>query len=116
MKHHRSKIVQASPADTLVFVGRFCVSAVPAPFTLVTHFAKSILQSFSLLAIRRSVGQAVANIVFSFPQALAMVPPLPIIFPLFRALRGYSRYIWYRNLNIRLPALSIDTLRGDTYE
>jgi hypothetical protein len=75
-------------------------SAISAPLTLVTHFAKPILQSFSLLTITRRIGQPVAKVVFPVPQALAV---LPIIAPLVPALRADSGYPGDRNLNVRLP-------------
>jgi hypothetical protein len=75
-------------------------SAIPAPFTLVMHFAKSMLQSFSLFAIRRHVGQTLAKVVFSVPEPFAVLPALPIIARLFPALRANSGYPRDRDLNV----------------
>jgi hypothetical protein len=72
----------------------------PGPLTLVMHFAKPILQPFSLFAILRRIGQARANVVFSVPEPLAVLPALPIIARLFPALRANSWYSRDRDLNV----------------
>ena len=77
-------------------------SAIPAPFTLVMHFAKSMLQSFSLFAIRRHVGQMLANVVFSVPEPFAVLPALPIVALVPPRLRRNSRDLWDRDLNVGL--------------
>ena len=83
--------------------------ATPAPLTLVMHFAKPMLQSLPLFAVRRRVGQALANVVFSVPEPLAMLPELPVVAPLpsarraSRRLLAKSRHPWDWNLNVRLP-------------
>ena len=98
-------------------------SSLPAPFTFEMHFAQAMLQSFSLLTIRRRVGQTFVELAFLVPKALAMLPPLPIAFPLLRVRwgnLGYSRYRYRnRNLNVGLPWgrwLSIDRRREGACE
>jgi hypothetical protein len=78
---------KAAPAVRRLFTTR---SSLPAPLTFVMHLAQAILQSFSLLTIRRRVGQTFADLVFSVPKALAMLPPLSIVFPLLPRRRGNS--------------------------
>jgi hypothetical protein len=79
------------------------------------HLAKPMLQSSSLFAIGRRIGQPVTKLVLSVPKVLAMLPPPPIISSFLRRRRransGYPRD-W--DLNVRLPwgrVLSIDRLR-----
>jgi hypothetical protein len=68
------------------------------------HFAKPILQSFSLFAVRRRVREPLANVVLSVAKALAMLPALPIVASLIpalvAALRAKSGYPRYGNLNV----------------
>jgi hypothetical protein len=67
------------------------------------HFAKPILQSFSLFAVRRRVREPLANVVLSVAKALAMLPALPIVaslIPALVALRAKSGYPRYGNLNV----------------
>jgi hypothetical protein len=78
------------------------------------HLAKTIFQSPPLLTIRRRVGQTLADLVFLVSHVLAMLPPLPIVFPLLPALGADSRYPGYWDLYVGLPrkrSLSIDRLR-----
>ena len=100
MKCRPPEIVHRSPLDTMRSLVGCGPSAIPAPFALVTHFAKLTLQSSSLLTIRWRVGQTIAKIVFSVSGALAV---LAIIAPLLPALRADSGYPRNRNLNRGLP-------------
>jgi hypothetical protein len=96
-------------------------SSLPAPFPFVMHLAKPMLQSFSLLTIRRGVSQTFVELAFLVPKAVTMLPPLPIVLPPLRgrwSRLGHSRYR-YRNLNIGLPwgcGLSIDRRREGACE
>jgi len=90
-------------------------SSLSAPFPFVMHLAQPMLQSFSLLTIRRGVGQTFVELAFLVPKAITMLPPLPIVLPPLRGRwgsLGHSRYRYrYRNLNVGLPWrrwLSID--------
>jgi hypothetical protein len=77
------------------------------------HLAKAIFQPPALFAIRRGVGQTIADLVFYVSQVLAMLPALPIAIPL-PVLRARSGHPRYRDLHIRLsrrPPLSTDRLR-----
>jgi hypothetical protein len=63
------------------------------------HLGKPVLQSSSLFAIGRRIGQPVAKLVFSVPKVLAMLPPSPI-FSFLRGRRGdKSGYPGDRDLN-----------------
>ena len=79
------------------------------------HLAKPVLQSSSLFAIGRRVGQPVTELVFSVPKVLAMLPS-PSILPFLRR-RGANYNSGYprdRYLNVRLPwgrSLSMACLR-----
>jgi hypothetical protein len=93
-------------------------SSLPAPFPFVMDLAKSMLQSFSLLTIRRGVSQTLVELAFLVPKAITMLPPLPIVLPPLRGSLGHSRYR-YRNLNIGLPwgcGLRIDRRREGACE
>src|SRR5215471_4007271 len=72
------------------------------------HFAKPMLQSLPLFAVGWHVGQSLANVVFSVPEPLAVLPALPIIARLLPRLRAKSGYHGYRHLNIGLRTLSKD--------
>jgi len=88
-------------------------SAFPAARALVMHLAKAIFQPPALFAIRRGVGQTIADVVFYVSQVLAMLPTLAIAIPL-PVLRARSGHPRYRDLHIRLsrrPPLSTDRLR-----
>ena len=108
-------------------------SPIAAPLTFVMHLAQAMLQSFSVLTIRRRVGQTFVELVFLVPKALTVLPPLPIMFPPLRARRRgnswNSRYRHrYRDLNVGLSwgrslvglrwgrVLSIDCLREGACE
>jgi len=68
------------------------------------HFAKPVLQSSSLFAIGRRIGQPVAKLVFSVPKVFAVLPPPPIFSFLLRR-RGANSNSGYprdRDLNIGL--------------
>ena len=80
---------------------------------MVMHLAKAIFQPPALFAIRRGVGQTIADVVFYVSQVLAMLPTLAIAIPL-PVLRARSGHPRYRDLHIRLsrrPPLSTDRLR-----
>jgi hypothetical protein len=80
----------------------FWFSTAPALLSLVMHFGKPVLQSSSLFAIGRRIGQPVAKLVFSIPKVLAMLPPSPI-FSFLRGRRGdKSGYPRDRDLNVAL--------------
>ena len=63
-------------------------SSLTAPFTFVMHLAQTMLQSFSLLTIRRGVSQTFVELAFLVPKVLTMLPPLAIAFPPLRGRRG----------------------------
>jgi hypothetical protein len=66
------------------------------------HFGKAVLQSSSLFAIGRRIGQPVAKLVFSVPKLLAMLPPPPIFTFLRRRRGAKSGYPRHRDLNVAL--------------
>jgi hypothetical protein len=82
----------------------FSFSTAPALLSFVMHFTKPMLQSFSLFAIGRRIGQPVAKLVFSVPKVLAMLPPPPIISSFLRRRRrgANSGYPRDRDLNVAL--------------
>jgi hypothetical protein len=77
-------------------------SAIPALLTLVMHFAKPVLKSFSLFAIGRRVGQVLTNVVFPVPEPLAVLPTLPIVARRLPGLWAEAGYPWDRDLNVGL--------------
>jgi hypothetical protein len=79
------------------------ILATVAQLALVMHLTKPVLQSCSILAVRRRVGQTVTKFVFSVSEVLAMLPPLPIIVLLPPGWRAKPRYLRDWNLNIGLP-------------
>jgi hypothetical protein len=78
------------------------VSTVSALLSLVMHFGKPVLQSSSLFAIGRHIGQPVAKLVFPVPKVLAMLPPPPIFSFLRGRRRNKSGYPRDRDLNVAL--------------
>jgi hypothetical protein len=97
----------------ILFTARLPISA---PFTFVIHLAKTMFQSFSLLTISAARSQTLADLVLSVPKALAMLPPLPIVFPLLPSRRGNSGYSRYRYFNVgfcyKAAAATPPTWRG----
>jgi hypothetical protein len=79
------------------------ISATAALLALIMYLAKPVLQSSSILAIGRCIGQTVAKFVFSVAKVLAMLPPLPIVVLLSSGRRAKPRYLRDWNLNVRLP-------------
>jgi len=78
------------------------------------HLAKTIFQSPPLLTIRWRVGQAFPDLVLLVSQVLAMLPSLPIVFPLLPVRRAGSGYPRYWDLYVGLPrkmGLRINCLR-----
>ena len=78
------------------------------------HFAKPVLQSCSLFAIGRRIGQPVTKLVFSAPKVFAVLPPPPIFSFLRRGANSNSGYPRDRDLNVGLPwgrSLSMAELR-----
>jgi hypothetical protein len=65
------------------------------------HFGKPVLQSSSLFAIGRRIGQPVAKLVFSVPKVLAMLPPSSI-FSFLRRRRAKSGHPRHGDLNVAL--------------
>jgi hypothetical protein len=83
---------------------RFWFSTAPALLSLVMHFGKPVLQSSSLFAIGRRIGQPVTKLVFSVPKVLAVLPPPPIFsFLRRRGTNSNSGYPRDRDLNVGLP-------------
>jgi hypothetical protein len=93
----------------------FWFSTAPALLSLVMHFGKPVLQSSSLFAIGRGIGQPVAKLVFSVQKVLAVLPPPPIFSFLWRrGANSNSGYPRDRDLNVGLPwrrSLSMAELR-----
>jgi hypothetical protein len=81
----------------------FQFSTAPALLSFVMHFPKPVLQSCSLFAIGRHIGQPVAKLVLSFPKVLAVLPPPPIFSVLRRRSGANSGYPRDRDLNVGLP-------------
>jgi hypothetical protein len=69
--------------------------------SLVVYFGKPVLQSLSLFAIGRRIGQPVTKIVFPVPKVFAMLPPPPI-FSILRRRGTNSRYPRDWNLDVGL--------------
>jgi hypothetical protein len=77
------------------------------------HFAKPVLQSSSLFAIGRRIGQPVTKLVFPVPKVLAMLPPPPI-FSFLRGRRGAeSGDPGDRDLNVALSMAELRDCAGE---
>jgi hypothetical protein len=66
------------------------------------HFTETMLQPIALFAIGRRVSQAVAKVVLSVPELLAVLPALPIVARLLPGRRAKSGYRRDRDLDVGL--------------
>ena len=63
-----------------------------------------MLQSFPLFTVARRIRQTIAKLMFPVSDALAVLPIVPLVPP---RLRGNSRDLWDRDLNVGLPWRSL---------